>query len=97
VVFCRDLYTYVREYCFARAHLYLYRDIYSRSNLSITNIGLKLAPADAIVYLSAKNIITAFFSSVAPLVGGYLADFFFVAGSGNAIELLASHSCTFCS
>ncbi|CAN5774353.1 hypothetical protein BH10BAC2_BH10BAC2_39810 [soil metagenome] len=41
------------------------------------NIGLKLSPKDdAIVYLSAKNIITAFFSSLAPLVGGYLADFF---------------------
>lgn len=46
-------------------------------NLSLTNIGLKLAPKDsAIVYLSAKNIITAVFSSVAPLLGGYLADFF---------------------
>lgn len=46
-------------------------------NLSLTNIGLKLAPRDdAVVYLSAKNIITAFFSSIAPLIGGYLADFF---------------------
>jgi MFS family permease len=46
-------------------------------NLSLTNIGLKLAPKDdAVVYLSAKNIITAFFSSIAPLIGGYLADFF---------------------
>jgi MFS family permease len=46
-------------------------------NLSLTNIGLKLAPKeDAIVYLSAKNIITAFFSSIAPLIGGSLADFF---------------------
>jgi len=46
-------------------------------NLSLTNIGLKLAPKDsAIVYLSAKNIITSFFSSLAPLIGGYLADFF---------------------
>jgi MFS family permease len=46
-------------------------------NLSLTNIGLKLAPKDsAIVYLSAKNIITSFFSSAAPLIGGYLADFF---------------------
>jgi len=46
-------------------------------NLSLTNIGLKLAPKeDAIVYLSSKNIITAFFSSVAPLIGGLLADFF---------------------
>jgi MFS family permease len=46
-------------------------------NLALVNIGLKLSPKDdAIVYLSAKNIITAFFSSIAPLVGGYLADFF---------------------
>ncbi|HEU4552512.1 MAG TPA: MFS transporter [Chitinophaga sp.] len=46
-------------------------------NLSLTNIGLKLAPSeDAVVYLSTKNIITAFFSSIAPLIGGSLADFF---------------------
>jgi len=46
-------------------------------NLSLINIGLKLAPREeSIVYLSAKNVITAFFSSVAPLIGGYLADFF---------------------
>lgn len=46
-------------------------------NLSLTNIGLKLAPReDAIVYLSVKNIITAFFSSIGPLVGGILADYF---------------------
>jgi MFS family permease len=46
-------------------------------NLSLNNIGLKLAPSkDAVVYLSAKNIITAVFSALAPLLGGYLADFF---------------------
>jgi len=46
-------------------------------NLSLTNIGLKLAPKEeAIVYLSVKNIITAFFSSIAPLIGGFLADYF---------------------
>lgn len=46
-------------------------------NLSLTNIGLKLAPREeAIVYLSVKNIITAFFSSIAPLIGGWLADYF---------------------
>jgi MFS family permease len=45
--------------------------------LSLTNIGLKLAPReDAIVYLSVKNIVTAFFSSMAPLLGGILADYF---------------------
>jgi MFS family permease len=46
-------------------------------NLSLTNIGLKLAPREhAIVYLSTKNIVTAVFSSVAPIVGGLLADYF---------------------
>ncbi|WP_119080435.1 MFS transporter [Chitinophaga alhagiae] len=46
-------------------------------NLSLTNIGLKLAPtADAIVYLSSKNIVTAIFSALAPLAGGVLADYF---------------------
>ncbi|RPE08588.1 MFS transporter [Chitinophaga lutea] len=46
-------------------------------NLSLTNIGLKLAPtADAIVYLSTKNIVTAVFSALAPLAGGILADYF---------------------
>jgi MFS family permease len=46
-------------------------------NLSLTNIGLKLAPKkDAIVYLSVRNIITAVFSSLGPLLGGVLADFF---------------------
>jgi MFS family permease len=46
-------------------------------NLSLTNIGLKLAPREeSIVYLSVKNIVTAFFSSMAPLIGGILADYF---------------------
>lgn len=46
-------------------------------NLSLTNIGLKLASRnESIVYLSAKNIITSAFSSVAPLIGGLLADYF---------------------
>ena len=46
-------------------------------NLSLTNIGLKLAPKeDAIAYLSAQNITSALFSSLAPLLGGLLADFF---------------------
>jgi MFS family permease len=47
------------------------------TNLSLTNIGLKLAPKeDAIVYLSVKNMITAVFSSIAPIIGGLLADYF---------------------
>ncbi len=46
-------------------------------NLSLTNIGLKMAPtADAIIYLSTKNIVTAVFSALAPLAGGILADYF---------------------
>lgn len=46
-------------------------------NLSLTNIGLKLAPRkEAIAYLSAKNTITAVFSFIAPLIGGFLADYF---------------------
>lgn len=46
-------------------------------NLSLTNIGLKLSPKkDAIVYLSIKNIITAVFASLGPLIGGFLADYF---------------------
>lgn len=46
-------------------------------NLSLTNIGLKLATKEeAVVYLSAKNIIPSFFSSIAPLIGGGMADFF---------------------
>jgi len=46
-------------------------------NLSLTNIGLKLAPKeDAIVYLSVKNIVTAVFSACGPLLGGMLADYF---------------------
>jgi MFS family permease len=46
-------------------------------NLSLTNIGLKLAPTeDSIIYLSAKNIVTAIFSALAPLAGGVLADYF---------------------
>jgi MFS family permease len=46
-------------------------------NLSLNNIGLKLAPKkDAIVYLSVKNIVVAVASSLGPLIGGLLAVFF---------------------
>lgn len=47
-------------------------------NLSLSNIGLKLAPkeGDAIVYLTAKSMITAVFAAVAPVIGGLFADFF---------------------
>jgi MFS family permease len=53
-------------------------------NLSLSNIGIKLAPKhEAIVYLSAKNMLVAFFSTIAPLVGGLLADLF----ANNTIDL----------
>ncbi|WP_419701571.1 MFS transporter [Mucilaginibacter sp. NFX135] len=46
-------------------------------NLALSNIGLKLASKnEAIAYLSVKNMFAAFFSTIAPLVGGLLADFF---------------------
>ena len=46
-------------------------------NLAISNIGLKLAPkTEAIVYISTKNIVVSFFSALAPLAGGLMADFF---------------------
>ena len=46
-------------------------------NIGINNIGIKLAPKEeAIVYMSARNMVVAFFSAVAPLVGGLMADFF---------------------
>jgi MFS family permease len=44
-------------------------------NLALNNIGLKLAPArESIVYIAARNIVLAFFSAAAPMVGGLLAD-----------------------
>ncbi|MDB4920744.1 MFS transporter [Mucilaginibacter sp.] len=46
-------------------------------NLSLNNIGLKLAAEnEAIAYISVKNMFVAFFSTLAPLIGGVLADFF---------------------
>ncbi|GAO41581.1 MFS transporter [Flavihumibacter petaseus] len=46
-------------------------------NLSLVNIGMKLAPKEyAIVYLSVRNIMTAGFSALAPIIGGLLADYF---------------------
>lgn len=76
-------------------------------NLSIMNIGLKLAPAgDAIVYLSARTMITAVFSSLAPILGGKLADFFADRSlvidaewtgpaSGKVVHLLSLHEWNF--
>ncbi|UEG54770.1 MFS transporter [Mucilaginibacter daejeonensis] len=46
-------------------------------NLAISNIGIKLAPnSEAIAYISTKNMLVAFFSTIAPMIGGSLADFF---------------------
>ncbi|HSB91770.1 MAG TPA: MFS transporter [Flavitalea sp.] len=46
-------------------------------SLGINNIGLKLAPQkDGIVYIAAKNMVTAFIPALAPVIGGLLADFF---------------------
>ncbi|TWV98758.1 MFS transporter [Chitinophaga pinensis] len=46
-------------------------------NLSLNNLGIKLAPSGhAMVYLSAKNMMIALCSAAAPLLGGILADFF---------------------
>lgn len=46
-------------------------------NLAMSNIGLKLAPkGEAIVYISARSMVTALFAAIAPMIGGLLADFF---------------------
>lgn len=46
-------------------------------NLALNNICLKLSPKDeAIVYISARNVIVASVSAVGPIVGGWMADFF---------------------
>lgn len=89
-------------WCFAGIYTHLYSNLAlltlihifsgiatSGINLAFTNIGLKLAPKkDAIVYLSVKNIITAVFSSLGPLLGGYLADVF----SERSITITAQYS-----
>jgi MFS family permease len=46
-------------------------------NLAIGNMGMKLAPREeAMAYISVKNIIVSLCSALAPLLGGFLADFF---------------------
>lgn len=62
-------------------------------NLSLSNIGIKLAPKnEAIVYLSAKNMFVAFFSTIAPLVGGLLADLFANNTIGISFQLSGSRN-----
>lgn len=61
-------------------------------NLAIGNIGLKLASkTEAIVYLSAKNMIVALFASMGPLLGGILADYFAERSFSWNIELNGPH------
>jgi MFS family permease len=46
-------------------------------NLALSNIGIKLAPNnEAIAYITAKNMSVALFSTLAPVAGGLMADFF---------------------
>ncbi|TCS87249.1 MFS transporter [Anseongella ginsenosidimutans] len=47
-------------------------------NLSLGNMGLKLAPdkQNAVIFLSVRSLTNALSAGVAPLVGGLLADFF---------------------
>ena len=83
-IFCIILWCFVGIYTHLYSNMILLVGIYILTgistagvNLSMTNIGLKLAPKEeSIIYLSAKNIFTAFFSTIAPLIGGYLADYF---------------------
>lgn len=46
-------------------------------NLSLSNIGIKLAPhGQAMIYLSCKNMAVALAAALAPLLGGLMADYF---------------------
>ncbi|MGN6181323.1 MAG: MFS transporter [Mucilaginibacter sp.] len=46
-------------------------------NLALSNIGIKLSPNnEAIAFITAKNMFVAFFSTLAPMIGGLIADFF---------------------
>ena len=46
-------------------------------DLAINNMAIKLAPKnEAISYISARNIVVAFFAAAAPIAGGLMADFF---------------------
>jgi MFS family permease len=46
-------------------------------NLAIANIGIKLAPKEeAIVYIAARSMTMGLIPSLAPIIGGVIADFF---------------------
>lgn len=47
-------------------------------NLSLTNIGMKLAPkeGEATAFLTIRGLTNALFAGIAPIIGGYFVDFF---------------------
>jgi MFS family permease len=64
-------------------------------NLALSNIGLKLASKnEAIAYLSVKNMFVAFFSTIAPLTGGLLADFFSSHRFSWNMQFTSTHAVT---
>jgi MFS family permease len=64
-------------------------------NLALNNVGLKLASRDeAIAYISVKNMFVAFFSTIAPLIGGLLADFFATHQFSGSLQFKNTHSIT---
>jgi MFS family permease len=61
-------------------------------NLALNNVGLKLASRDeAIAYISVKNMFVAFFSTIAPLIGGLLADFFSTHQFSGSVQFKSMH------
>ncbi|MDF2432446.1 MAG: hypothetical protein JWP44_2077 [Mucilaginibacter sp.] len=61
-------------------------------NLALNNIGLKLASKnEAIAYISVKNMFVAFFSTIAPLIGGLMADFFATHQFSWNIQFKSNH------
>lgn len=64
-------------------------------NLALSNIGIKLSPNDeAIAYITAKNMSVAFFSTLAPMIGGLMADFFVTHQLDWTIQLKSAHGIT---
>jgi hypothetical protein len=64
-------------------------------NLALNNVGLKLAARDeAIAYISVKNMFVAFFSTIAPLIGGLLADFFATHEFSGSLQFKSTNSIT---
>lgn len=64
-------------------------------NLALSNIGIKLSPNnEAIAYITAKNMFVAFFSTLAPMIGGLMADFFVTHQLDWTIQLKSAHGIT---